>query len=229
MAKLEDFGDAREIAACVHCGGSTETRDHVPSKVFLDEPYPLDLPTVCACEECNREFSLDEEYLACLIECVVAGSVSPDALGRTKIKKILKAKPALMERLRAARREAGGATLFGVETERVAKVVLKLVRCHAVYDLHDPTYFKSPDTLHFTPLSSLSDHDRASFETPPRMSLWPAIGSRALQRAAISFPENATWITVQPARYRYLTAGGEAAVVLFVIREYLACEALWKS
>jgi hypothetical protein len=25
---------------CIYCGGETETREHVQSKVLLDEPYP---------------------------------------------------------------------------------------------------------------------------------------------------------------------------------------------
>lgn len=60
------FVDKRLTGICVYCGGEPSTRDHVPSKVFLDEPYPENnLPVVPACETCNNSFSLDEE-VCCL-------------------------------------------------------------------------------------------------------------------------------------------------------------------
>jgi hypothetical protein len=74
MEQLENFGDERQSAYCVHCAGQTDTRDHVPSRVLLDEPYPPNLPVVPACRDCNEEASADEEYVACLVECTLAGS-----------------------------------------------------------------------------------------------------------------------------------------------------------
>ena len=42
-----------------YCGAYPDTRDHVPSKVLLDEPYPPDLPVIGACQRCNTSYSLD--------------------------------------------------------------------------------------------------------------------------------------------------------------------------
>ena len=70
------FVDERLIGSCVYCGGAPDSRDHVPSKVLLDDPLPPDLPVVEACSTCNGNFSLDEEYLACFLECVFSGSTS---------------------------------------------------------------------------------------------------------------------------------------------------------
>lgn len=81
--------DKRLLKSCIYCGGSPDTRDHVPSKVFLDKPYPDNLPVVACCLDCNRSFSLDEEYVACFIECVIAGSTSPDAIQRERISRKL--------------------------------------------------------------------------------------------------------------------------------------------
>ncbi len=33
-----------------------------------------------ACRKCNNDFSIDEEYLGCLLECVIAGSTAPEKL-----------------------------------------------------------------------------------------------------------------------------------------------------
>ena len=48
---------------CIYCGAESGTREHVPSKVFLDEPYPEDLPVLPACFNCNNGFSDDEAYV----------------------------------------------------------------------------------------------------------------------------------------------------------------------
>lgn len=65
------FIDRRLTGMCVYCGDQPDTRDHVPSKVFLNEPYPPELPVVAACKRCNESFSLDEQYLACFLDCVI--------------------------------------------------------------------------------------------------------------------------------------------------------------
>jgi len=44
MRQLHSFADDRLLAGCVYRSGSTETRDHVPSRVLLDEPYQENLP-----------------------------------------------------------------------------------------------------------------------------------------------------------------------------------------
>jgi hypothetical protein len=45
------FVDERLTGTCVYCGGQPDTRDHVPSKAFLDDPLPPDLPVVEASGE----------------------------------------------------------------------------------------------------------------------------------------------------------------------------------
>ena len=93
MDQLKSYADERLMAGCVYCGRATETRDHVPSRVLLDEPYPENLPVVPSCEECNRGYSLDEQYFACLVECARVGSIK--AVERPKIARILLESPAL--------------------------------------------------------------------------------------------------------------------------------------
>ena len=81
------FVDERHGGICVYCGGKPTTRDHVPSKVLLDEPFPPDLPVVEACEVCNNGFSLDEQYLACLVEAIMCGTADATLIRRDKIKR----------------------------------------------------------------------------------------------------------------------------------------------
>lgn len=53
--------------ACVYCAAPAITRDHVPPKALLEEPWPPNLRTVPACEACNGSWSLDEQYLALVL------------------------------------------------------------------------------------------------------------------------------------------------------------------
>jgi hypothetical protein len=227
MEQLRNLGDARQTAFCVYCGGVTETRDHVPSKVFLDEPYPTNIPVVPACQPCNRGLSQDEEYVACLIECVQTGSVKAEGVKRQKIMRILEQKPALASRLRQARQEAVGGPFFRVETSRVRNVALKLARGHAAFELNEPQ-LDEPSSVAIAPLHCMTLGVREEFETPPISSIWPEVGSRAMQRLVVDQPAASHWITVQPERYRYFTSVGDGVVVRVVMSEYLACEVVWE-
>lgn len=48
---------------CAYCGKEKSiTRDHIPPKVLLAEPYAPNLLTVPACFDCNRGFQADDDY-----------------------------------------------------------------------------------------------------------------------------------------------------------------------
>lgn len=228
MEYLENYGDDRQLAACVFCGKQTYNKDHVPSRVFLDKPYPNNPPHVPSCKECNESFSLDEEYLACLLECVCAGTVNEDGLERVKISKAIKRKPALKARLQEAQISTSKGIMFNFEDRRVVNIMLKLARGHAAFELNEPRREK-PDHITFAPLVSLSKNTRKSFETPPEPMIWPEVGSRAMQRMLTKQDTVDGWIIVQPNRYRYLTHASDITLVRFVIREYLACEVVWNE
>lgn len=232
MKQLCNYGDERQLARCVYCAGRTETRDHVPSKVLLDEPYPENLPVVPACGSCNAGFSLDEEYLACLVDCVLTGSVDAHGRHRDKIQRILARKPALALRLTQGRTEANGEVAFVPEADRVRNVVLKLARGHVAFELNEPQ-LDEPDALSFVPLALMDPDTRTTFESPRQTSILPEVGSRAMQRVVVAcqgeaeWIASADWITVQAGRYRYMADVGDGAIVRVVLSEYLGCEVVW--
>jgi hypothetical protein len=216
---------------CVYCGGETRTRDHCPPKVFLDEPYPDDLQIVPACLECNQRASLDEEYTACLIDCVIAGSADPAMVRRLKIRNILDKKPSLVSKFTFARRELDGKTIFSVEHGRIGNVVRKLAQGHVAYDLNEPQ-LDEPSAIGYIPFENMDGVARDQFESsidPVGLHAWPEVGSRAMQRLIESDPEEAVWIEVQPGRYRYQVSLAGGIAVRMVIGEYLACEVRWSS
>jgi len=226
MEQLQNFGDSRQTGFCAYCGRGAETRDHVPSKVLLDEPYPTNLPVVPACQSCNESFSLDEEYVACLVECALTGSADADGVEREKIRRILEEKPAMALRLCQAFQETEGGASINIEAERVRNVVVKLARGHAAFELNEPQ-LDDPSNLAVVPLPSVDPAARNHFEASPKSSLFPEVGSRAMQRLVVNEPGASSWIIVQPGRYRYLTSVGDGVVVRMVIGGYLACEVAW--
>ena len=185
-----------------------------------------------ACVECNNNLSLDEQYVACLIESVICGSTNPDDLSRENIKRTLTDTPALASRLTHCKRlNEAGDLVWDVDVDRVKRVVLKLARGHIAYEL-SLTRIEEPDIVTFTPLMLMSDEQRSQFESPGNNSLglWPEIGSRAFIRAAKNLPsaESTVWTVVQRARYRYLVAQTDNDSVRFVLSEYLACHVAWR-
>jgi hypothetical protein len=229
MVRLPDYGDIRQTMFCVHCGGGAETRDHIPPKVFLDEPFPEDLPFVPSCASCNQGASADEEYVACLIDCVVSGSIDPERMRRNKVKRILGAKPALASRLSGASRKTASGIAIDPEMSRVRRVVLKMARGHASYDLSEPQ-LEGPSAIVIAPLHLLAEADRETFERPigsAKLAGCPEVGSRAMQRLVDGDPGSSLWLVIQPGRYRYMTSMGGGLAVRMVIGEYLACEVVW--
>jgi hypothetical protein len=227
MIHLPTYGDERQLAFCTFCGGTTGTRDHCPSKVLLDEPYPENLPVVPACPTCNAGFSGDEEYLACLISCVIAGSSDPPDLPREKTKRILSNKPALRARIEQSQFESDGVVMFKPEVERVSAVITKLAQGHALYELHEPCA-RTPDAIDFRPLALMTDAERGEFESPEPASVWPEVGSRAMQRLVIASDSvRGQWLEVQPERYRLHASPGNGTEIRLVIHEYLACYVRW--
>ncbi|MBA7559587.1 hypothetical protein ES708_01202 [subsurface metagenome] len=227
------FMDERLTGMCVYCGAQPDTRDHVPSKVLLDEPYPAQLPVVGACDWCNASFSLDEQYLACFIDCVICGGTETAGLRRPNVKRILDGNPALQQRIEGSRRkDEAGNLLWEPEANRVRNVVLKLARGHTSYELYPK--FEKPVEVTFAPLQVLREEERSAFEqlTSGKLDLCPEIGSRALLRtfgkSPDRFEQSGDWIVVQPGRYRYAVAETGGVLARMVLSEYLACEVVWE-
>lgn len=226
------FADDRLTGQCVFCGAKPDTRDHCPSRVFLDEPFPENLPVVDACLSCNGKFSKDEQYLACFIECVICGSAEPAKIRRSKIQRTLIETPKLAAKLQASlTRDGNGNLIWQPDLDRVREVILKLARGHIAFELSLP-HTDKPGHLTFVPLCTMSDEQKSAFENPAsdELSAWPEIGSRAFIRTMVvekGAYQDTGWIVVQPGNYRYLVDQSGGDFVQIVIGEYLACRIGW--
>lgn len=222
-AVVPDHSDERLRGRCIYCFGPPETREHIPSRVLLARPLPPDLYQAPACRACNESYSRDEEYVACVLECVLAGSTDPARIGRPEIARKLADRPGLRARIEAGRSEEDGQIAFDIEHARVENLIGKLAIGHAVYELAE---FDRDLRLEvrYWPLPLLDDDQRRRFETPPGSHLLPEVGSRAMHRL---FSGGCGWIEVQPGRYRYLATVGPPQTVRIVLVDYLACEVRW--
>lgn len=208
MDQIRTFTDERILAFCAYCGGQPVTRDHVPPRVFLDQPYPANLPVVGCCAACNSGASLDEEYVACLLEVIGAGSVTPEALGRSKIARILAVKPALAARLAEQIRRPRTGTSFVMDV-RVVRVVEKIARGLWLYEVGESTL--GLDAVTWTrDVAGIDRPEQKVFPPPPLDVLLPEVGSRMLSRILLSEEPGSRWTHAQRGRFSYSALVGES-------------------
>jgi len=225
--------DERLTGYCVFCGGAPDTREHVPSRILLDDPLPPYLPVVDACAACNQSFSLDEEYLACLLDCVLSGTADPEGLQRNKIRLALSHNPKLAKMLDQCKRvDETGRLVWQPQDVRVRNTVLKLARGHAAYELPLPQ-LDDPLVVAAAPFVAMSESQRSAFEDALGGTVqgWPEVGSRAFHRTCGAAPDplvqDRGWVVVQPGRYRYCVVRTGGVLVRMVLSEYLACRVVW--
>jgi len=227
------FVDNRLVGICAYCGAQPDTRDHVPSKVLLDEPFPPNLPVVDACAECNISFSLDEQYCACFIECVVCGTTDPSRISRLNVKRCLNESPTLRGRIAASQRcSDSGELLWQPEVDRIRRLIIKLARGHAAYELYPQ--LDKPVEVDCFPLLTMTEQERTTFEGIEVGSVrgWPELGTRSFRRILYADSQSRQvndWIIVQPERYRYAVVEANTGLsVKMVLSEYLACAVAWE-
>lgn len=232
MKKRKLYSDRRLDLMCSYCGEQPpQTRDHVPSKILLDEPYPEDLPVVPCCIKCNQDFSMDEEYFACFIECALHGTAEVDKLKRGKIKAILLRKEPLRKRMENAFVENDGKKFIKLEEDRVQSVLIKLAKGHLKFENSEPIY-DAPSYMWIGVLSSLTANEYEYFLEPPALNLLPEVGSRSLQELFINVDNKvySSWKVVQDEAYRYLVVIDHGFLsVKIILWESIAIEVRWVS
>jgi len=185
VEQIRPFSDDRWSAFCAFCGAPPKTRDHVPPKIFLDKPYPENLPVVGACLSCNKDASLDEEYVACLLEVAAHGTVDPARLRRRKVARALEAKPPLAARLASSMESNGQFMIDGEDDARLFAVIEKIARALWAYETSETAGLGST-TVRYAQIAQLSQTQLDSFRTLAPPDLLPEVGSRMMFRALVS-------------------------------------------
>lgn len=217
MTHGQTLSDARLHERCALCGvGAPATRDHVPPKVFLDDPLPAEVPVVRVCQECNGGASLDEEYVACIIDVALCGGVDEPTL-RPKVTAALAHTAALKRQIAASERWANGRSLgFECGPQRLRNVIAKTGRGLLAYE--------DADGRVGFPLEVSWDFADA-FEEPATAQLLPEVGSLGLSRLAKQGFDSTPRVTLQPGRFAYLIDRTlERTKVRMVFSDYLLAE-----
>lgn len=256
MKYVEVFADNDWLRQCVHCGADVgrkrakgkRERDHPIPRVFMDEPLPDQVPTVPACPSCNRATSMDEEYVACLLDVVISQTADPDRVSRPKVRGILAGRPTLRARFSdgvsfdrpiMSGAHDGENRRSGIEERRVARVLEKMCRGLAAFELAE-RFLASPDRLVAFTRQMVSPEVLDDFEAEPDVD--PAdvvpyeLGSRSFGEqlvvvgSGVPFLIHAGWQEVQEGRSRYMVVRDSSGVtVKVVLSEYLFARAWWSE
>ena len=137
----------------------------------------------------------------------------------------------MMERARTEFQTLGGSTriLWQPDMGRMQRVILKNARGHAYFEFGEPI-LESPAHIWAVPLESLSESDRANFESLDdgyAHAAWPEVGSRAMTRLVTGQDMDCGWVVVQDGFYRYAVQQADGLRVRSVLSEYLATEVQW--
>ncbi len=232
---------------CVYCGEKSDTREHCPSKVFLSEPYPNDLPTLPACFECNNSFSSDEIYTEMYIDALKFLSGNSNALS-DKTKRYMENNTAFND----AQTDLDNFYVTGVmpKREKIFRILTKLSICHMVYDLSEGYSVDGcsiiPSRIEYTTSIELSKHEKDDFGDMIKISdkKLPTIGSRVFDRIFVLNPvfEKETeqdtlegpfvfldWYDVQDENYSYVSwsENDDTIHVKIVIHNFLYAEVVF--
>ncbi len=216
---------------CIYCGNRADTREHIPSKVLLSEPYPENLPTIPACFECNNGFSADEEYFVSFLE-TLKSAIYVDYSISDHIVKIFNHTPALQEMVTSSIHLENKTVFFSYDEIRFKRVINKLAVCHAGYEF-DHVDFNDPISTKISFIFNMTPEDISEFTAPEIMNCVPEISSRFTSNyCIIQNIDNGEayllndWIVVQEGRYQYYvylnTHGGVS--IKMIILDFLYCQ-----
>jgi len=214
---------------CIYCGDVAETRDHVPSKAFMIEPYPDNLPTISACEPCNNGFSFDESYVASYIN-VFRRKLDPRFFNE-KIDKALKRDRKLKELLDSQINTVEQEIYYSFDKDKFQNIIIKLAKGHAGFEF-DYVDVDGVTTLWYDWKFNLNAKQIESFNMIPSVDIMPEVGSRVFNRieSGLNFQNGESsiylnWIDVQKGIYRYLVYFDEDhnISVKISICEFLFC------
>ena len=235
MRAIEDFSDRRLKAWCIHCGkwliDLDCNVDHAPSKSFLQDPRPENLPVMKVCKPCNSSFSKDEAYMVACLSAALSGTTNPEKQVIPSARRILEKSEPLQAQINQSCTYAtmGGERrlVWKPELERIRRIAVKNARGHAFFEIGEPMMHE-PASVSVFALESLTPGQREEFENSQGLGFWPEVGSRMMTRLLTG--EDLTdhgWVNVQDGVYRYVAMQTGMMTVRSVLYEYLGIEVHW--
>lgn len=216
---------------CIYCGKPAYTREHIPSKAFLNEPYPEDLATIPACFDCNNGFSEDEKYVSCFLD-VLKETAYLDYTQRVETSKRLEKDKKLKLLLDTQIRKSDGKINYTLDESRLCRILKKLAQGHAGFEI-DHVCFKNADIkVWYDFVFNMSESAVDDFEEIIQTDIAPEIGTRAgMTPFVVQNIETGEaagfilWNDIQENQYRYQVSYNDdgGICVKIVIFEVLYC------
>lgn len=235
------FGDSRILELlkydkkgqfkCIYCYEKADSREHIPSKVFLNEPFETNLAILPSCKSCNNSYSENEQYLACLIDYVQCKMSNLKAVKRSKIQKAFNVRPHIKNQLEESTKynDNGDIEYIEIDDNKIQKILLKLSIGHATYSLSS-IHLGEPSAINYKFFPQLTNDEMYNFNLEPICDVLPEIGSRGGTYISIlndAIPL-ATWNIIQDNQYRFLAFNNKnSTIVRVVIGEYFYLEVIW--
>ena len=216
---------------CIYCGSPATTREHVPSKAFLVEPYPENLATVPACFGCNNGFSDDEKYVSCFLD-VLKEAVYKDYVRRADTVRRLAKDDNLKKLLDEQIITNNGEVHYAFDEDRLCRILVKLAKGHAGFEVDHICFDDAQVSLRYGFVFNMSEEAIDEFEEIPQADIAPEVGSRGcITPFVVQNIETGEafgfmlWNDVQEDQYRYQVSYNEngGICVQIVIYEMLYC------
>lgn len=216
---------------CIYCGRHANTREHVPSKAFLVEPYPKNMCVVPACFECNNGYSEDEKYVSCFLDVLKSAIYNDYDCNAYTIRRLShdgNLKKLLDEQIKVIDEKV----YYTIDEKRFYNIILKLAKGHAGFELDCVCFDYSKIKMTYDFVFNMSESDIEAFADVPEISVVHEVGSRCcnapLVLRNVKTGEDSAflfWHEVQENQYRYQTLYNEDGKisVKIVIYEMLYC------
>lgn len=216
---------------CVYCGKPANTREHIPSKAFLSEPYPEDLATIPACFDCNNGFSEDEKYVSCFLD-ILKEAVYQDYTRRGETARRLEKDKKLKSLLDAQIKKYDERVTYTLDENRLCRILVKLAKGHAGFEMDHISFEDADIKVRYSFVFNMSESAVDAFEEIPQTEIAPEVGSRGcITPFVVQNVETGEvagfmlWNDIQENQYRYQVSYNEVGgiCVKIVIYEMLYC------
>lgn len=223
---------------CIYCGEPAYTREHCPSRTFLKEPRPCNLPVLPSCSKCNNSFSADELYLKSYIVFMKAAWTD----SKPEIKEELKARPEVLKAQENVNNVLKSEKI--VYDNKIGRVLEKLAKGHCVYELTEAYYECQWELrkIRYFFRSFIREEEWDSIEREGYLSdnVLPELGSRLYRNLVVATGVGEavnntgklnqqimlSWTIVQPGNYEYVAYinRNHEMIVKIIIMDFLYAE-----
>ena len=218
--------DKSRAKGCIYCGKPATTREHVPSKAFLIEPYPESLATIPACFECNNGFSSDEEYISCFLDVLKEAAYEYYTQRQNTFKRLAKnskLKALIEQQIRIANQKV----YYSYDKNRLCRILVKLAKGHAGYEFDHISFDDGNIEVTYDFIFNMAEETLNKFNEIPEMSIFPEVGSRSCTMPYVvqnSITGKSSvfmfWNEAQENQYRYQVSYNESGGICVKIIIY---------